>query len=153
MMELRQSAIWKMEGFTNADIAEKLALPEPIVGRKLDRFRRIWQGDQIRTCRRRRSGALWLIRWIMWAQIRVLLSLRYWVTIRGTEEVLRRPGPYLLLPNHPAFIEPPYLLIRLWPTFKMRPMLLETNFESPILRPFAWIIGGILVPDTDRTSA
>ena len=75
---------------------------------------------------------LWVIRWISWVLIRFLLTLRYWVTIRGKAQVLKHPGPYLILPNHPAYIEPPNLLVRLWPTFRMRPMLLETNFESPI---------------------
>jgi acyl-CoA synthetase (AMP-forming)/AMP-acid ligase II/1-acyl-sn-glycerol-3-phosphate acyltransferase/acyl carrier protein len=94
-----------------------------------------------------------LFRWVLWALIRALLSLRYWLSIRGLPEVLQRPGPYLILPNHPAFIEPPNLLIRLFPSFRMRPMLLETNFQSPILAPFARLIRGIRVPDTDRASA
>jgi long-chain-fatty-acid--[acyl-carrier-protein] ligase len=96
---------------------------------------------------------LWLIRWLAWFPFRFLVSLRYWVTIRGKAEVLKHPGPYLLLPNHPAFVDPPNLLLRFFPTFRMRPMLLETNFQNPALAPFAWLIGGIRVPDTDRASA
>ena len=96
---------------------------------------------------------LWLIRWVLWVPIRILLALRYWVTIRGTAEALRRPGPYLILPNHPAYIDPPNVLVRLWPAFRMRPMLLETNFENPVLAPFAWLMNAIRVPDTDRASA
>lgn len=92
------------------------------------------------------------IRWALWLPIRVLLWLRYWVTVRGKADVLRRPGPYLILPNHPAYIDPPNLLVRLWPAFRMRPMLLETNFENPALAPFAWLMNGIRVPDTDRAS-
>jgi long-chain-fatty-acid--[acyl-carrier-protein] ligase len=41
----------------------------------------------------------------------------------------------------------------LWPAFRMRPMLLETNFENPFLAPFVRLIHGIRVPDTDRASA
>ena len=93
------------------------------------------------------------IRWVVWAVCRVLLTLRYWVTVRGLAEAKCRPGPYLILPNHPAFIDPPNLLVRLWPAFRMRPMFLETNFESPILAPFAWLLRGIRVPDTERASA
>ena len=93
---------------------------------------------------------LWPVRWIVWAMARLLLVLRYWVTVRGKNDVLRRPGPYLILPNHPAFIDPPNVMIRLWPTFRFRPMLLETNFESPVLAPFAWLLRGIRVPDTER---
>ena len=94
-----------------------------------------------------------LIRWVMWAAIRVLLLLRYRLTFAGRGEAARHPGPYLILPNHPAFIDPPNLLIRLWPAFKMRPMFLETNFRSPLLKPFAWLLRGIKVPDTARASA
>ncbi len=94
-----------------------------------------------------------LIRWPVWAILRILLSLRYWLTIQGKAEVLKRPGPYLILPNHPAYIEPPNLLVRLWPTFGMRPMLLETNFQSPVLAPFVKLVNAIRVPDTDIASA
>jgi long-chain-fatty-acid--[acyl-carrier-protein] ligase len=93
------------------------------------------------------------LRWLIWALCRLLLALRYRVAVRGLAEVRRKPGPYLILPNHPAFIDPPNLLVRLWPAFRMRPMLLETNFESPVLAPFAWLLNSIRVPDTDRASA
>ena len=56
--------------------------------------------------------------------------------------MLTKPGPYLILPNHPAYIDPPNVLAHLWPTFRMRPMLLETNFENPFLAPFAWLLRG-----------
>src|SRR4051794_6413018 len=93
------------------------------------------------------------VRWFVWALCRLLLTLRYRVTIRGVAEARRRPGPYLILPNHPAYIDPPNVLVRLWPAFRMRPMLLETNFESPVLAPFAWLLRAIRVPDTERASA
>ena len=67
---------------------------------------------------------LWPIRWLVWAAIRVLLTLRYRVRLTGKDEVFKQPGPYLILPNHPAFMDPPNLLVRLWPAFKMRPMFL-----------------------------
>jgi long-chain-fatty-acid--[acyl-carrier-protein] ligase len=96
---------------------------------------------------------LWLIRWVLWVPFRVLLWLRYWVTIRGRREVFAHPGPYLILPNHPAFVDPPNLIVRLWPAFQMRPMLLETNFENPLLAPIMYLVRGIRVPDTDRPGA
>src|SRR5215216_1740001 len=93
------------------------------------------------------------VRWFVWALCRLLLTLRYRVAVRGKAEALARPGPYLILPNHPAYIDPPNLLVRLWPAFRMRPMLLETNFTNPALAPFAWLMNAIRVPDTDRASA
>jgi len=39
---LRQVALWKLEGYSNAEIAAKLACIERTVERKLARIRRIW---------------------------------------------------------------------------------------------------------------
>lgn len=93
------------------------------------------------------------IRWMVWAALRIILSLRYRVHLKGLDEARKHPGPYLILPNHPAYADPPNLLTRLWPAFHMRPLFLETNFQNPVLAPFAWILRGIRVPDTDKTSA
>jgi acyl-CoA synthetase (AMP-forming)/AMP-acid ligase II/1-acyl-sn-glycerol-3-phosphate acyltransferase/acyl carrier protein len=96
---------------------------------------------------------LWPIRWLIWAIMRVILAGRYKLRIVGREKVLAKPGPYLILPNHPALADPPNLLVHLWPTFYMRPLLLETNFKSPILRPFKWFLRAIDMPDIVRASA
>ena len=93
------------------------------------------------------------IRWAAWAVLRVVLSLRYKVTVVGTDAVLKRPGPYLIMPNHPAFADPPNLLVRLWSVFQMRPLLLETNFKSPLFAPLAWLLRGIRMPDIVKASA
>ena len=93
------------------------------------------------------------IRWLVCIIMRVVLSLRYRVTLNGLPEVLAKPGPYLILPNHPAYADPPNMLARLWLSFKMRPLFLETNFHNPVLAPFAWLLRGIRVPDTDKASA
>jgi hypothetical protein len=44
--ELRQVAIWKMEGYTNGEIAGKLNRSIPTVERKLAAIRIIWQQGQ-----------------------------------------------------------------------------------------------------------
>lgn len=93
------------------------------------------------------------IRWAAWAVLRFLLSLRYKVKIVGAEAVLTRPGPYLIMPNHPAFVDPPNLLVRLWSIFRMRPLLLETNFQNPLFAPLAWLLRGIKMPDIVKASA
>ncbi len=93
------------------------------------------------------------IRWVAWAVLRFLLSLRYTVTVVGAADVLRRPGPFLILPNHPAFCDPPNLLVHLWPHFQMRPLLLESNFRGPVFAPLAWMLRAIKMPDIVRASA
>ncbi|HEY1188926.1 MAG TPA: AMP-binding protein [Gemmata sp.] len=96
---------------------------------------------------------LWAMRWAMWAFLRFVLALRYKVNLTGTEDVFKRPGPYLIMPNHPAYADPPNLLVRLWPIFKIRPLLLETNFKSPLFQPIAWLLRGIKMPDIVKASA
>ncbi len=96
---------------------------------------------------------LWAIRWAAWAVLRVLLSLRYKVKVVGTGAVLKRPGPYLIMPNHPAYTDPPNLLVRMWAIFQSRPLLLESNFKSPLFAPIAWLLRGIKMPDIVKASA
>ena len=43
--QLRQVAKWKVEGFTNEEIATKLGRAVPTVERKLARIRRLWQKE------------------------------------------------------------------------------------------------------------
>ena len=43
--QLRQVALWKVEGLTNEEIAAKLGRAVPTVERKLARIRRLWQKD------------------------------------------------------------------------------------------------------------
>ncbi len=87
-----------------------------------------------------------------WLLARLLLSLRYRTTVVGLDAVFKKPGPYLILPNHPAYCDPPTLLAALWGKFRMRPMLLETNFQSPIMAPLAWMLRAIKVPETEKAS-
>jgi acyl-CoA synthetase (AMP-forming)/AMP-acid ligase II/1-acyl-sn-glycerol-3-phosphate acyltransferase/acyl carrier protein len=94
-----------------------------------------------------------MLRLVLTYLTQTLLRLRYRVTVEGAADVLKQPGPYLILPNHPAYIDPPNVIAHLWPTFRMRPMLLETNFQSPLLAPLAWLLRAIKVPETEFASA
>ena len=96
---------------------------------------------------------LWPFRWLAWLLTRAVLSLRYRVTVTGKREVFRHPGPYLVLPNHPAFADPINLITHLWPAFRIRPLVLETNFRNPVLAPFAWILRAIKIPALVTASA
>jgi acyl-CoA synthetase (AMP-forming)/AMP-acid ligase II/1-acyl-sn-glycerol-3-phosphate acyltransferase/acyl carrier protein len=98
---------------------------------------------------------MWLqpIRLVLWFLGRVILAMRYRVTVVGRDAVEAHPGPYLILPNHPAYADPPNVLALLWLRFRMRPMLLETNFQNPFLAPFGWLLNAIKVPDLSSASA
>ncbi len=92
------------------------------------------------------------VRLLVWLWGRILLSLRYWVTVTGRDTALTLPGPYLILPNHTAYADPPNILTHLWLAFRMRPMLLETNFQNPLLAPFGYLLNAIKVPDITSAS-
>jgi len=43
--KLREVAIWKMEGFTNQEIAQRLSVSVPTIERKLARIRNLWKSE------------------------------------------------------------------------------------------------------------
>ena len=88
--------------------------------------------------------------WFLILAARCLLSLRYRVRVVGTETVLQKPGPYLILPSHPAYIDPPNAIAHLLMQFRMWAMLLETNFKSPVLALLAWFLRTIYIPATEK---
>lgn len=93
------------------------------------------------------------LQWAVWVFLRALFALRYRVRVVGKPEVFQKPGPYLILPNHPALSDPPNVIAHLWPAFKFRPLLLETNFQNPALAPFGWLLGAVKMPDLSKASA
>jgi long-chain-fatty-acid--[acyl-carrier-protein] ligase len=93
------------------------------------------------------------IRWLAWAAGVVVLSLRYRVRVTGLADAYKHPGPYLILPNHPAYADPPNLIVRLWAAFRARPMLLGSIFHNPVLAPFGYLLRAIEVPDLAEATA
>jgi long-chain-fatty-acid--[acyl-carrier-protein] ligase len=83
--------------------------------------------------------------------LRFLLSLRYRIEVVGLDDVrgLKRA---LVLPNHPAFIDPALVLGQVWPVLQPRPMLFAPIFDNPL---FFWIpkaLDALKVPDLDQQS-
>lgn len=93
------------------------------------------------------------LQWMLWFVMRICLACRYKVQVVGKAAVFQKPGPYLILPNHPALADPPNLIVHLWPAFRMRPLLLESNFKNPVLAPFGWVLRAINMPDIVKASA
>jgi long-chain-fatty-acid--[acyl-carrier-protein] ligase len=63
-----------------------------------------------------------------------------------------RQGPFLILPNHPAYVDPMLVLPALWPRFQPRPMLYEANFRNLLFRPLLFILNAVRVPDLEQAS-
>ncbi len=96
---------------------------------------------------------LQLIRYVLWLLARGVLSLRYRVRLRGLDEVKRLEGPVLVLPNHPAYVDPMLVLTSLFPTLHPRPLLYEGTFKNPLLRPIMTLLDALRVPDLEQASS
>jgi len=80
-----------------------------------------------------------------------LLSLRYDVTVTGLENITQRKG-VLIIPNHPAEIDPIILSTYLWDLLKPQPVVLETMYELPFLKPLMKWVRAIPMPDMEFDS-
>jgi long-chain-fatty-acid--[acyl-carrier-protein] ligase len=95
---------------------------------------------------------LWL-RYLLWGLARGVLALRYRLRVHGLDQIMGLKGPVLVLPNHPAYIDPWLVLAALWPALKPRPMAFETVFRNPLLWPFAKLLNAVRVPDLDSQAS
>src|SRR5207248_287077 len=64
-----------------------------------------------------------------------------------------RPGPKLILPNHPGYIDPILLLATLWPALHPRPMVFVSDRPSLTFSLLLKLLNAIAVPDLARASA
>jgi long-chain-fatty-acid--[acyl-carrier-protein] ligase len=74
-----------------------------------------------------------LLRFLLWGLARWVLPLRYRVQVQELEHLDGMKRPVLILPNHPAYIEPAIVFAALWPTLKPRPLVFETMFRNWLL--------------------
>ncbi len=93
-----------------------------------------------------------VFRYAVWALFRTVLPLRYRIRIHGLEGLRDVKGPVLLLPNHPAYIDPAILFTRLWPRLKMRPMVYTGNFDNPLFRFLKRLLNAHDIPDLGQAS-
>jgi long-chain-fatty-acid--[acyl-carrier-protein] ligase len=93
-----------------------------------------------------------VLRWLLWAWCVSVRSLRYRVRVHGREKLRGLSGPTLILPNHPAYLDPPIVLSVLWPSLRPRPMLYEGHFRHFLLRPLVPLLDALPVPDLDQPS-
>ena len=85
------------------------------------------------------------------AGVRSLLRLRYRVELRGLDAVLSRGrSGILLLPNHPAIIDPVILLSYLYPIFKQHTLADADQVDRPVIRKVAPKLGVQMLPDMRR---
>ncbi|HMC66637.1 MAG TPA: AMP-binding protein [Gemmataceae bacterium] len=99
-----------------------------------------------------------VVRDIFWALARLILGLRYRVRVHGLEQLRGLKHPVLVLPNHPAYIDPPLVISALWPTLRPRPLIYEGffrkpgYFQTPFTSSLIKLLDALLVPDLSSPS-
>ena len=76
-----------------------------------------------------------LIRFVLWMLARLILPLRYRVTVDGLEQLRGLTGPVLLLPNHPALVDPILVLTTFWPRCTRGPCSTNPTSATPSSTP------------------
>ncbi len=79
---------------------------------------------------------------------RLLLRIRYRITVKGLEAVLAKgPGGILFLPNHPSLMDPVILFTELYGRFHPRTLADRDRVGSPIVAKLASLFGVIPMRD------
>ena len=89
---------------------------------------------------------------LLWWVVRCCLRFRYRVSIQGAEQLIKLDGPTLVLPNHPAYIDPAILLAHLRLHQPLRPLVFAGTYRMPLLRPLMSLARAFEVPDLSAAS-
>jgi long-chain-fatty-acid--[acyl-carrier-protein] ligase len=93
----------------------------------------------------------WRLDRIFWGLVRPLIHLRYRVTTDGMEAVRSLRGPTLVLPNHPAYVDPPTVLSHLPLRAPLRPLVYSGTYRLLPL-PLMKLVRAFEVPDLSAQS-
>ena len=83
--------------------------------------------------------------------VRVILSLRYKVTVKGAE-ILKDSSPLLILPNHPALIDPFIIMSQIFRYTKAIPVVSSTYYNIPLVRSVFNELGAVRVSNLEAGS-
>ncbi len=84
--------------------------------------------------------------------LRLLLRLRYSITINGMHHLDNPKKGTLILPNHPAYTEPIVLFSLLSKYLAPRPLVYETYYRNRYIKPFMLLFNALEVPDMEKIS-
>lgn len=89
---------------------------------------------------------------IFWALCRFCLSFRYRTRLTGAEQLKGLSGPTLVLPNHPAYVDPPLVCSHIRLRRPLRPLVFSGTYRIPPLRPLMALVDAFEVPDMSAQS-
>jgi acyl-CoA synthetase (AMP-forming)/AMP-acid ligase II/1-acyl-sn-glycerol-3-phosphate acyltransferase/acyl carrier protein len=82
---------------------------------------------------------------------KLILRLRYTVEFTG-DKIDQQFSSTLILPNHPAEIDPVIISAWTWNATEARPVVLETFYKLPLIHQILSMIGAIPMPDMELGS-
>ncbi|MCE0498406.1 MAG: AMP-binding protein [Methylacidiphilales bacterium] len=88
-----------------------------------------------------------MVRFFLRYICRPLVWLRYRVEIRGLEQLRQLPGPALILPNHPGYIDPVLVMTRIGAEIPLRPLVISFMYRPVFLFPLMKFLDALEVPD------
>jgi long-chain-fatty-acid--[acyl-carrier-protein] ligase len=80
------------------------------------------------------------------------LHLRYRVRVLGMEKLRELRGPTLVMPNHPAYIDPPLVMAHLGLGGRLRPVVVESMYRNPALYPLMRFVDALEVRELQQHS-
>lgn len=89
---------------------------------------------------------------LFWAFCRLLLSFRYRTRVEGLEQLKSLEGPTLVIPNHPAYIDPPLVSSHIHLHKPLRPLVFSGTYRMLFLRPLMALVDAFEVPDMSSQS-
>lgn len=84
---------------------------------------------------------------ICWILCRRALALRYRVRVTGVEKLRSLEGSMLVMPNHPAYVDPVIVLAHVRLKQQLRPIVHEGAFRHPLFYPFMRLVRAFVVPE------
>ena len=93
-----------------------------------------------------------LLNRLFWAFCRLLLSFRYRIRVNGAEALREMSGPTLVIPNHPAYIDPPIVSSHIRLHKPLRPLVFSGTYRMAALRPLMSLVNAFEVPDLSAHS-
>jgi long-chain-fatty-acid--[acyl-carrier-protein] ligase len=93
-----------------------------------------------------------LLNRLFWWLAGIVLRVRYRVTVDGDEALRALRGPTLVLPNHPAYVDPTLVLSHVRLGKSLRPLVFSGVYRLLPLRPLMWLADAFEVPDLSAQS-
>ncbi len=84
--------------------------------------------------------------------LRLALSLRYRIRVQGMDQIQADPRGTLILPNHPAEVDPVILMSVLWAELQPRPVVVENFYHMPTLKGLMAGVKALPMPDHSAAS-